>query len=307
MHPDDAPTPDLTWLDSAGSTQDELLARLDREGHRHGAAVATADQRAGRGRHSRVWSAAPGAALALSVYLRPESGGVPVSPAHLSWLSLVASATVAERLAAHVDAALRRSPHTATEALALFRFVHDKDVFAACFQRGLAQRLLERTSASAAAEHAVLAQLRHECGPDYTADLDAMLRDMHASDELSAAFAREHPPCALDVRVLDTVGLATPIAARMPRIPGGRIGHDKSLGLEWQAAQTGSDVEYLPPWFDKEQVRTARAALQTEDFKELRDSYSAPLTWERFVDNLKFSLTKGRTLTFDSDPAHYVG
>ncbi|PZQ78999.1 MAG: biotin--[acetyl-CoA-carboxylase] ligase, partial [Micrococcus luteus] len=34
MHPDDAPTPDLTWLDSAGSTQDELLARLDREGHR---------------------------------------------------------------------------------------------------------------------------------------------------------------------------------------------------------------------------------------------------------------------------------
>ncbi|MCD0179346.1 MULTISPECIES: biotin--[acetyl-CoA-carboxylase] ligase [Micrococcus] len=100
MHPDDAPTPDLTWLDSAGSTQDELLARLDREGHRHGAAVATADQRAGRGRHSRVWSAAPGAALALSVYLRPESGGVPVSPAHLSWLSLVASATVAERLAA---------------------------------------------------------------------------------------------------------------------------------------------------------------------------------------------------------------
>ena len=31
MHPDDAPTPDLTWLDSAGSTQDELLARLDRE------------------------------------------------------------------------------------------------------------------------------------------------------------------------------------------------------------------------------------------------------------------------------------
>ena len=113
-----------------------------------------------------------------------------------------ACGAVAERLAAHVDAALRRSPHTATEALALFRFVHDKDVFAACFQRGLAQRLLERTSASAAAEHAVLAQLRHECGPDYTADLDAMLRDMHASDELSAAFAREHPPCALDVRVL---------------------------------------------------------------------------------------------------------
>ena len=111
----------------------------------------------------------------------------------------------------------------------------------------------------------------------------------------------------LDVRVYDTIGLATPLSARMPREENGRIGHDKSLGLEWQAAQTGSDVEYLPPWFDKEQVRKAREALQTEDFKELRESYSAPLTWERFVDNLKFSLTTGRTLAFDSDPAHYVG
>lgn len=102
-----APAPPLTWLESVGSTQDDLLARLDREGHRHGAAVATADQTAGRGRHTRVWSTPPGTALALSVHLRPEPAGVPLAPVHLSWLSLVAAATIAERLgtrgvAAHV-------------------------------------------------------------------------------------------------------------------------------------------------------------------------------------------------------------
>ena len=102
-----SPAPALTWLDSVGSTQDDLLARLDEEGHRHGAAVATADQRAGRGRHTRVWTAPPGTALALSVHLRPEPAGSPLAPVHLSWLSLVCAATVAERLerrgvAAHV-------------------------------------------------------------------------------------------------------------------------------------------------------------------------------------------------------------
>lgn len=105
------PTSRLVWLETAGSTQDELLDRLDREGRRHGTAVATADQTAGRGRHARVWTAAPGAALALSVHLRPEAGGEPLAPVHLSWLSLVASATVAERLAARGVAAHVKWPN----------------------------------------------------------------------------------------------------------------------------------------------------------------------------------------------------
>lgn len=43
----------------------------------------------------------------------------------------------------------------------------------------------------------------------------------------------------LDVRVLDNIGLATPLAARQPRIENGRIGHDKDLPSYWQAALTG--------------------------------------------------------------------
>lgn len=109
----------------------------------------------------------------------------------------------------------------------------------------------------------------------------------------------------LNVRVLDTIGLATPLAARMPREEGGRVGHDKHLDVEWQAALTGADIEYLPPWYDKDRTRQARAALATPEVQELVASYSEPLTRERFLKNLTFSLTSGRTLMLSDDPSDY--
>lgn len=65
----------------------------------HGDALATADQRAGRGRHGRVWAAPPGTSLALSVLLRPAGPSGPLAPAHWSWVSLVAASAVAGLLA----------------------------------------------------------------------------------------------------------------------------------------------------------------------------------------------------------------
>ncbi|AGF73620.1 hypothetical protein A605_13120 [Corynebacterium halotolerans YIM 70093 = DSM 44683] len=111
----------------------------------------------------------------------------------------------------------------------------------------------------------------------------------------------------LDVRVLDTVGLATPLAARQPRDEDARVGHDKWLPLEWQAADTAVEIESLPPWVDREKTALARQALRTPEFAELFASYRAPLTPQRFLDNIVFSLTAGRTLEFSDDPRDYVG
>lgn len=55
----------------------------------------------------------------------------------------------------------------------------------------------------------------------------------------------------LDVRVLDEIGLSNPVAARQPRIEGGRIGHDKSLGMPWQVADSAADIDSVPFWIDK--------------------------------------------------------
>lgn len=110
----------------------------------------------------------------------------------------------------------------------------------------------------------------------------------------------------LDVRVLDTIGLATPLAARQPRIEDGRIGHDKSLDLVWRAADSAVAIEALPEWLDKEAVARARQALEAPEFQELFATYRDPLTVERFFGNMKWALTDGRTLQLSGDPEFYL-
>ena len=110
----------------------------------------------------------------------------------------------------------------------------------------------------------------------------------------------------LDIRVLDDIGLSNPLAARQPRIVGGRIGHDKSLAMSWQVADSAVDIDEIPVWIDKGEAAKARAALADADFQKLFATYRDPLTWDRFWKNIKFSLTDGRTLTFSSDPSNYL-
>lgn len=110
----------------------------------------------------------------------------------------------------------------------------------------------------------------------------------------------------LNVRVLDNIGLATPLAARQPRIEDGRVGHDKNLDRIWQVADSGVDLDELPEWVDTEGAKAARAALETEDFQKLFASYREPLTIQRFFDNIAFSLGDGRSLQLSSDPYDYL-
>lgn len=105
----------------------------------------------------------------------------------------------------------------------------------------------------------------------------------------------------LEMRVLDTVGLATPLAARQPRDPEARIGHDKWLPFSWQAADTSLHLDYLPPWYDPVKTGQARDALQTPALAELMASYREPMSAGRFLRNIRFALTDGRTLEFSDD------
>lgn len=85
---DVAPEPrgvDVLWCGALTSTQDEARARV-REGRRPPFAVATEDQRAGRGRLARTWTTPPGRGLALT-YVHPPLA----PPAKRSWYPLVAA------------------------------------------------------------------------------------------------------------------------------------------------------------------------------------------------------------------------
>ena len=99
----------------------------------------------------------------------------------------------------------------------------------------------------------------------------------------------------LDVKVYDTVGLASPLAAHTDRMEDGRIGHDKFLPYDWVLAETGvvEDPVNFPRWIDVNWVNQAEVALQCPATQALIESYSAPLTrelrWSNLVNAFSFA------------------
>lgn len=81
-------TPGLIWLPICDSTNDEAWARVSDGAV---AAVATDQQRQGRGRRGRRWHSPPGCGLYLSWIARPA-----LSPTLGGWLPLMAAVAVAE-------------------------------------------------------------------------------------------------------------------------------------------------------------------------------------------------------------------
>ncbi|KQU07985.1 hypothetical protein ASG56_09395 [Rhodococcus sp. Leaf7] len=96
----------------------------------------------------------------------------------------------------------------------------------------------------------------------------------------------------LDVRVLDQMGLAYPLAAHTERLDNGRIGHDKNLYTDWVVADTGMvDVHpFLPFYLDEEWVDQAQVALTCPQTQALLTSYRSDLTRARFIQNFKSAL-----------------
>lgn len=96
----------------------------------------------------------------------------------------------------------------------------------------------------------------------------------------------------LDVRVIDQMGLAYPLAAHSDRLTDGRIGHDKSLYPDWVLVDTGMvDRHPWMPWYmDEKWVTQARTAMSCPDTVALDISYRDPLTRDRFKHNLLHAL-----------------
>ncbi|MET7769163.1 flagellar motor control protein ZomB [Nocardia sp. NPDC005366] len=96
----------------------------------------------------------------------------------------------------------------------------------------------------------------------------------------------------LDVRVIDQMGLAYPLAAHTERLEDGRIGHDKNLYPDWVVVEAGMvDRKPWMPWYlDEDWVIQARTAMSCPDTQALLISYRDPLTFERFRHNFKNAL-----------------
>ncbi|ETA07727.1 MULTISPECIES: flagellar motor control protein ZomB [Gordonia] len=97
----------------------------------------------------------------------------------------------------------------------------------------------------------------------------------------------------LDVRVIDQMGLAYPLAAHTERLEDGRIGHDKILPSEWVVAEAGAYPRkpVLPGYLDEDLVRQAQVALQCPETKDRFASFEGPWSFTRFKHNLKQAFT----------------
>jgi BirA family transcriptional regulator, biotin operon repressor / biotin---[acetyl-CoA-carboxylase] ligase len=103
--------PRLTVVQSAGSTNVELVREAggpDAAAWPDLSVLVTGDQREGRGRLGRVWSAAPGSALAISVLLRPEPA---LPPDGLAWAPLLVGLAMSRAVTALGAAARLKWPN----------------------------------------------------------------------------------------------------------------------------------------------------------------------------------------------------
>lgn len=93
----------------------------------------------------------------------------------------------------------------------------------------------------------------------------------------------------LDVRVIDQMGLAYPLAAHTERLEDGRIGHDKNLPTAWVIAETGGVAggPGLPGYIDPIEVRQANVALTCPMTQARFASYKETWSFARFRHNLR--------------------
>ncbi len=91
----------------------------------------------------------------------------------------------------------------------------------------------------------------------------------------------------LDVRVIDQIGLANPLAAHTARVQNSRIGHDKNLFPDWAIAEGPFFV--VPPYLDPAWTEQARAALKCPATDAVLTSIRSPMSVRRFLSNLVHS------------------
>ena len=95
----------------------------------------------------------------------------------------------------------------------------------------------------------------------------------------------------LDVRVIDQIGLANPLAAHTQRLEDGRIGHDKNLFPDWAVAEGPwlKDDEHLPRYLDEGWIAEAEAALTCPATESMLSAIRAPLTARQFMSNITYA------------------
>ncbi|KAG8184675.1 hypothetical protein JTE90_013069 [Oedothorax gibbosus] len=113
----------------------------------------------------------------------------------------------AELLAKYCDILLKKKPSDAEEmevvdnlnqAMIIFKYIEEKDIFQSFYSKMLAKRLVQQVSVSGNddAETIMISKLREACGFEYTAKLQRMFQDVCVSRDLNENFKNARGPGA---------------------------------------------------------------------------------------------------------------
>ena len=96
----------------------------------------------------------------------------------------------------------------------------------------------------------------------------------------------------LDVRVIDQIGLANPLAMHTARIEDGRIGHDKNLFPDWAVAEGPflKERPFIPVYIDPEWIAQAQVALTCPQTDAMLTAVRGEMGPRRFVSNVLHAL-----------------
>ncbi|KAJ9116957.1 hypothetical protein QFC22_004615 [Naganishia vaughanmartiniae] len=89
------------------------------------------------------------------------------------------------------------------EAMTIFKYIDDKDVFQKFYSKNLANRLVRQRSASDEAEASMISKLKEVCGVDYTTRLQKMVQDVTLSKETTAEFKERMRQAGDNVQDID--------------------------------------------------------------------------------------------------------
>jgi len=95
----------------------------------------------------------------------------------------------------------------------------------------------------------------------------------------------------LDVRVIDQIGLANPLAMHTERLEDARIGHDKNLFPDWAVAEGPflKEHPYVPDYLDEGWITEAEAALKCPATESMLAAIRAPMTARQFFSNMLYA------------------
>ncbi|PXF49024.1 Cullin-3 [Gracilariopsis chorda] len=87
--------------------------------------------------------------------------------------------------------------------MALFRYLHERDVFERYYKQHLQKRLLYSRSTSSEAERSFITKMKTDCGYMYTSKMEVMFKDMKTSDDTTAQFRESVAKEGADMRGID--------------------------------------------------------------------------------------------------------